>query len=186
MKLELSFKANTYVDFAIGLVIKGKESQVFQEYFPAVSAVLQELEMRTIVSYAVLDSNLKGDQPEQGALSFFRKVENYNTFLQDPRVKKVLHLRDEGMIFLNDGNMFEATGHMIKVDTDSDYALVLSSDDVTEASPLIEMKINKNSPNKAFGGRTLSIHNWSDKTAKLMNSNSDSVTVLRIRFFPRG
>lgn len=186
MKLELSFKANTYVDFAIGLVIKGKESQVFQEYFPAVSAVLQELEMRTIVSYAVLDSNLKGDQPEQGALSFFRKVENYNTFLQDPRVKKVLHLRDEGMIFLNDGNMFEATGHMIKVDTDSDYALVLSSDDVTEASPLIEMKINKNSPNKAFDGRTLSIHNWSDKTAKLMNSNSDSVTVLRIRFFPRG
>lgn len=182
MKLALNLTSNSFIDFAIGTVIKGKEAQVFQEYSPAIGPVLKDLEIKSLRPFAVLATNLNGTKPEQGALTRFKKVENYNEFLKDPRFLKVKPLRDDGMIFLNDGNMFEATEQSIELDSDNDYAFVLSSQQEIQDTAIFQMKIAENSPNEFFKGKSLSLYNWSNETEKLMEQ--DSATVLHIRFFP--
>jgi len=184
MKLELNLTSNSFIDFAIGAVIKGKEAQVFQEYFPAVASVLKEIEIKKVRSYAVLASNIEGPKPEQGAFSYFKKVENYKEFIKDPRFLKAKPLRDGGMVFLNDGNMFETVEQSIPLDSDEDYALVLSNRQLLQDSVLMQLNLAENSPNTLINGEMLSLYNWNDQLEKLMELNYDSVTVFRVRFFP--
>ena len=182
MKLELNLTSNSFVDFAFGTVIEGKEEQVFQEYFPAVGSLLQELEIRTLRSFAVLASNVEGHQPGQGALTYFKGIERYKMFVEDPRFLKVKPIRDEGMVFLNDGNMFATPEKSIEVDSDNDYALVLSAEQASPSSALMQLHLDAQSPNRAFEGKTLSLYNWNEEMERLMES--DSTVVFRVRFFP--
>ncbi|MEM7037674.1 MAG: hypothetical protein AAF570_11895 [Bacteroidota bacterium] len=184
MKLELNLSPDSYVDFAFGTVIKGKEAQVFQEYFPAVGALLKELEIKTLRGFAVLESNVEGHKPEQGALTYFKEVERHKAFVTDPRFLKVKPLRDDGMVFLVDGNMFEATDQSIALDSDQDYALVLSDGQPLQSTSLMQLHLDEQSPNRIFDGKTLSLYDWSDETEQLMGANSGSTVVFRVRFFP--
>ncbi|UTW64069.1 hypothetical protein KFE98_07995 [bacterium SCSIO 12741] len=184
MKLELNLEANSFMDFAVGKVTKGMEEQVFQEYFPAVGAVLKELEIRSLRSFAVLETNLEGIKPEQGAFTYFKNPDFYHDFMNDPRFVKVRPLRDAAMPLLNDGNMFELPQQSIELDSENEYALVLSTEHLLQGSPLMELNLAENSPNKYYDGRTLAMYPWSDEAQALLASDPDGVIVFRIRFFP--
>lgn len=184
MELELNVSANNFVDFALGKVVEGKEAMVFQEYSPAVGPVMRDLEIKSLRPFAVVATNMKGEQPVQGAFTRFKKVENYKKFLADPRFLAVKPLRDEGMVFLNDGNMFEATGESVSLDSDNEYAIVLSGAKERLDAELFQWNLTENSPNEFFKGKSLSLHNWNDQAEKLMESDADETTVIRVRFFP--
>lgn len=183
MELELNLSAGCFIDFAFGAVIKGKEAMVFQEYSPAVAPLLKDLEIKSLRPFGVLATNLKGHRPEQGAFTLFKRIESYNEYLLDPRFLAVKPLRDEGMLFLNDGNMFKTTGRAITVDSEADYALVFAGDQKLQASALFEMELAENSPNSFFAGKSFAMYKWNDEADKLLQSDSEAV-VFRIRFFP--
>ena len=88
------------------------------------------------------------------------------------------------MVFLNDGNMFATPEQSIQLESDNDYALVLSGEQILQDPALMHLHLDANSPNKAFAGKNLSLYTWNSEMEKLIDQSPDSVVVFRVRFFP--
>ncbi|MBQ4836522.1 hypothetical protein [Pseudoalteromonas luteoviolacea] len=184
MDLKLNLQSDSCLDLAFGKVISGKEAQVFQTYFPAVAPALQEFGLKPLRPFAVLDTNIRGPIPEQGNLTYVPSVENFVQFHQDARFQKAKPIRDEGMEFLADGNLFKSIKEQITLDSNSDYALILSSNQIAKSTSLFELNLSENSPNQRFRGQSLSLCPWSEDTEKLLHAVPNETIVLKVRFFP--
>ncbi|MCG7550109.1 MULTISPECIES: hypothetical protein [Pseudoalteromonas] len=105
-------------------------------------------------------------------------------FHQDARFKKARPIRDEGMEFLTDGNLFESIEEQITLDSNSDYALILSSNQIAKSASLFELNLSQNSPSQRFKGQLLRLCPWSEDTEGLLRAVTNEAIVLKIRFFP--
>ncbi|WP_281560991.1 hypothetical protein [Thalassomonas sp. RHCl1] len=186
MTLELTLKSDTLLDFAFGKVIKGKEMQVFGEYFPIVAPVLEECGIQSLRSFAVLATNNPGMVPEQGALTQIPNTESFDKFHHDPRFIEAKPLRDDAMEFLTDGNFFKPSEQVVILEAQTDYALTITEDNPLETNPLLEIPAAEDSPKQTYCGKMMRLHLWNDEAEKLMSASSGEVVVFRIRFFPSG
>ena len=186
MTIELNLTSDALIDFAVGTVIKGKEAQVFAEYFPLVAPVMQECGIETLRGFAVLASNSQGKVPEQGALTRIPSADHFARFYSDPRFIDAKPLRDEGMEFLSDGNFYKASDEVIALDEDADYALVIAKSNPLAAVPLMELPSAEEGSKQACSGKSLSLHPWSEQADELMKGQQANAEVFRIRFLPAG
>lgn len=186
MGIELTLQSNSYLDFSFGTVIKGKEMQVFGEYFPMISPVLQECGIQPLCSYAILATNNPGQVPEQGALTHMPSVESFTQFYSDARFLKAKPLRDDAMTFLTDGNFFKPVDQVLSLDSEADFALVIAEGNPLITPPLLELAAAKDSPKKVYAGKTMSLHVWSDDAQQLMEGPHEKAEVFKIRFMIAG
>ena len=184
MNIELTLESGSFLDFAFGKIIKGKEMQVFGEYFPAISPVLEECAIQTLLSFVVLATNNPGMVPEQGALTCVPSTEGFSQFHNDPRFIAAKPLRDEAMEFLADGNFFRTLDKVFTLDTDGDYALIIADKNPLHTSPVLELPLANDSPSQSYAGKSMTIHAWNDEAEQFMLGSSSEVVVFRIRFNP--
>lgn len=184
MTIELTLTSNTFLDLAFGKVIKGKEMQVFEEYFPAITPVLEECGIQPLCSYAILATNISGRVPDQGALTRVPSTESFARFHKDSRFIEVRPLRDDAMEFLTDGNFFTSLDKVVTLDTDADYAVIIADGNPLKTDPVLDLSLAENSPAQRYSGRSMTIHSWSSDAEQLMNHSSDKAVVFRIRFTP--
>lgn len=184
MTLELTLKSDYFLDFAFGKVVKGKEMQVFGEYFPAINPVLEECGIQPLLSFTVLATNTSGSIPEQGALTHIPSTESFARFHNDPRFIEAKPLRDDAMEFLADGNFFRSSDKVVNLNTDADYAFIIADKDPLHSSPVLDLPLAKDSPRQIYAGKSLTLRPWNDEVKLLMNTSSVEALVFRIRFNP--
>jgi len=185
MTCELVLKSNSYIDFAFGKVIQGKEMQVFTEYFPLITPVLEECKIQSLGSFAILATNSTGPVPEQGALTQVPSPEKFAQFHNDSRFIEAKPLRDDAMTFLNDGNFFTSIDEHLTLLTDSDYALIIAKEHISDIPPLLTLEAAKNSPKQHHFDKSLSLSLWSDHAETLLTGSEDDCLVFKLRFFAK-
>jgi len=184
MKLELKLALGSFVDFAFGTVLKGKESQVYQEYFPMVAPAMHEHALKPLRPYGILASNLQGLVAEQGALTYVSSVTNFQKFYQDPRFVQAKPLRDQAMLFLEDGNLFTSIDIQLSLNSETEYALIVSETNPLPTPALLELALAESSPNKSYMGKSLFLQPWNETAEQLMLQPAEQTLVFRIQFFP--
>ncbi|KJZ08691.1 hypothetical protein TW85_23310 [Marinomonas sp. S3726] len=182
MSFELNLLKGTYIDFAVGTVIKGKEMQVFTEYFPLIRPALEALKIQTLLPFIILDTNTSGPIPEQGALTQVSSPDNFAKFHEDPRFIQAKPLRDEAMTFLNDGNFFHSRDCKLSLETDTDYAFILSSESTANIEPIISLQAAENSPQKRYEAKSVMLTLWSDEAEQLLANKHTDALVFKVRF----
>ncbi|MEM7156282.1 MAG: hypothetical protein AAF799_25740 [Myxococcota bacterium] len=183
--LQITISSDFRVEFALGKVVPGTEAWMFGEYFPAIRPALNEFGQSQLASFAILATNVTSAVPAMGAMGRWPAVQAFESFLNDPRFVKVRPRRDASMESLSDGHFFPALDHTLEVDTDTDYALVIASDDPLESAPLLRTAFAEDGTNKGYVGKSVAFHPWSDAAEKLLTAAPDGVEVYRIRFNPR-
>ncbi len=184
MTIELSLTSGTLIEFGYGKVIKGKEMQVFQEYFPLINPVLEECGIQSLTSFIILATNSPSPVPEQGALTHVPSTENFARFHNDPRFIKAKPLRDDAMEFITSGNFFRSINKVVTLDTDADYALILSGDNPLNSNPLLELSAAEDSLEQTYAGKSMTLHLWNNEAEQLMGISSTETVVFQIRFNP--
>ena len=187
MTIELTLKSDNLIEFGFGKIIKGKEMQVFQEYFPLIHPVLEECGIQSLLSFVVLATNTSGAMPEQGALTHVPSSENFARFHSDPRFIEAKPIRDEAMEFLSSSNFFRSIDKVITLDTDADYALILSGGNPLHSDPLLELSAAEDCPEQIYVGKYMTLQPWNNEAEQFMGEAGDVSTetiVFRIRFNP--
>jgi len=182
MTLQLTIKSEPKLEFAFGKITKGKDMQVFGEYFPAVAPLFDEYGCQQIGSFAILASNRTGISPEMGSFTHWSSAENFKRFYSDSRFIKVKALRDEALDFLSDGHFFSALDKVIEVSTDVDYAIIITKEKTTDLTPILTLPIETNSPEQTYSGKLITLSLWNDNADKLLAAPSTEDEVFRIRF----
>ena len=187
MTIELTLKSGNLIEFGFGKIIKGKEMQVFQEYFPLINPVLEECGIQSLLSFAILATNTSGAIPEQGALTHVPSSECFAQFHSDPRFIEAKPIRDNAMEFISSGNFFRSINKVVTLDTDADFALILSGDNPLSSDPLLELPAADDSPEKTYAGKVMTLHPWNNEAEQLMGEvekASTETVVFKIRFNP--
>lgn len=182
MSLRITMNPNINLEFAFGTVTKGKEAQLFGEYFSVVNPVLADHGANTAASFAIIDTNWQGVTPVMGALTFWPTLENRKGFHQDERFLNVKALRDDAMDLLCGGHLFTPTDKEVSLDTNLDYALILSEENTQGLEPLVNLPFVTNSPEQTYVGKSLALYVWSEMTELLLSSTVSSCEVFRVRF----
>ncbi|MCJ8339147.1 MAG: hypothetical protein MJK10_11805 [Pseudomonadales bacterium] len=182
MALQLTLNSGINLEFAIGKVTKGKEMQVFAEYFPLINPVLAEYATSQLGSFSITATNKAGVVPEMGSLTNWSCAEDYNKFHNDPRFIKIKPLRDDALDLLWDGHFFISLDKVVDIDTDVEYALVIAEGNPIGLEPILNLPSANDSPRQAYAGKSMSLHLWSDAAEQLLTAAADEAEVFRIRF----
>ncbi len=182
MTLQLTLKSDIRLEVAYGRVIKGKEAQVFGEYFPAIGPVLAEYGPQPQASFAILASNIEGIVPELGSLTSWPNAENYQRLYTDPRFTKFKPLRDNAMDMFSDGHFFNALDKEVTLNTENDYALIIADTNPIGDEPIITLSLASDSPMQTYSGMSMSLHTWSKDAELFLNAASKQGKIFRIRF----
>lgn len=184
MTFELTLKPDTYIDFAFGKVIQGKEMQVFTEYFPLIRPALEECNIQSLLPFVVIATNVLGPIPEQGALTQVPSPENFAQFHNDPRFIEAKPLRDNAMTFLNDGNFFSSINKQVTLQTDTDYAFIITAESQQNLKPLVTLQAAEISPQKRYAGKSMSLVLWSNEAEQQLAKPDTKTLVFKVRFPP--
>ncbi len=178
--LLIAFSTDFRVELGLGKVVPGKEAWVFGEYGPRATRVFAEYQQGRLAGFEVIASNTPGVTPTMGSLNTWPSVERFTSLLADPRFAELVPERDAALELLDDRHVLSPIEQQSVVDTENDYALVLSSS--ARSSALFSIAIADDSINREHVGSFLSLHRWSDETEALMSGDPNGATVYRIRF----
>jgi len=182
MTLRITLNSKTNLEFAFGTVTKGKEAQIFGEYFSIINPVLAEHGAKTAASFAVIETNWQGVTPVMGALTFWPSLENRKGFHQDERFLDVKELRDNAMDLLCGGHLFTPSDKEIELNTEMDYALILCEENIQDLEPILNLPFVADSPEKDYTNKSLALYAWNEITEQLLTSSASKVEVFRVRF----
>jgi len=180
MTLQLIFKSKLKLEFAFGKVTQGKEMQLYGEYFPAITPLIADYASQQVGTFSVISSNSQGIASEMGAFTQWSSLESYQGFYSDPRFIKVKPLRDDSLDLLSDGHFFKSQDKVIEINTDTDYAIVISTDESTDIKSLLTLPLESESPQQTYSGKSLTLALWNENTDKLLQTAETEV--FRIRF----
>ncbi len=121
---KLSFTPDQAIEIAFTSIVEGKESQLFQEYFPAVMPIVLEYGGQFVASFRVISGTLENVQPQAMTLLTWPNVEAYEKITSDPRVGSLIPIRNEALAYINEANFFDVkTASSLVLDPMKTYRL---------------------------------------------------------------
>ena len=179
MTVQLNLQADQILEFAFGKVSAGQEAWMFGEYFPAAAPIFADYDMVRLGGFAVLGTNFDGVTPDTGAWTGWRSANHRADLHKDTRFVPMIPQRDAAMDVFSDGHLFETMDEVITLNSDHDYAVILSAAAVE--APIFALQMVPETVSKTYLGRRLYLRPWSAADDALMQQSPDEVLVLRIR-----
>jgi hypothetical protein len=183
MTMTLSTQPADRIELGFGRVLEGHEAWMFGEYFPQFGPVMASHGLRTLVSFAVVDSNADKVAPTQGSLGCWPSAGHRDALFADPVFAAVLPRRDAALQ-MSDGHLFEPLPTEVRFDPAGDYAIVVASDDVQLHGAVFRSPLASDSLSSEHEGRSLCLLPWTDATAALLAETPARALVLRVRLNP--
>jgi len=178
--LLMAFRTDFRVELGLGKVVPGKEAWMFGEYFPRAMRVFAEYQQGRLAGFEVIASNTRGVTPTMGSLNTWPSVDHFNRLLADPQFTELKPERDAALELIDDRHVLVPVEQDVVVDTENDYALVLSSS--LRIGALLSTPIADDSINREHVGSLLSLQPWSEEAEALMSGDPNEAIVYRIRF----
>ena len=180
MTLQLTIDSKLKLEFAFGKITQGKEMQLYGEYFPAIMPII--VANQQVGTFAVIAANIQGTTPEMGAFTHWSSLQSHQGFYSDARFTKVKTLRDDSLDLLSDGHFFKSLDKVIDIDTNADYAVVISKDCVIDLTALLTLPLDSESPEQIYLGKSLTLALWNESADELLKSETTEAEIFRIRF----
>ncbi|MEX3007995.1 hypothetical protein [Hoeflea sp. TYP-13] len=184
MTTELVLKSDSRLEFAFGKIVPGKEAWMSTEYFPAVGSALAEHQYTRLAGFAVKATNVEGMTPVMGVFCAWPASENRAAFQRDPRFVSIRSDRDAAMDHMSDGHLFQPIDEVIALNTDGDYAVIITGDANAVSAPIFSLPLTGDSPEQAYRGKSISLLPWNDAAEQLLNGAPGDAEVFRVRFNP--
>lgn len=182
MTLQLTFNSELKLEFAFGKVTPGKEMQLYGEYFPAITPLIGDYASQQVGTFVVISTNNQGITPEMGAFTQWPSLESRKGFYSDPRFIKVKPLLEDSLDLLSDNHFFKSQDRVIEINTDADYAVVISKNAPVDLTTLLTLPLEEESPQQTYSGKSLTLTLWNENTEKLLQTLATESEVFRIRF----
>ena len=182
MTLQLTIDSKLKLEFAFGKITQGKEMQLYGEYFPAIMPIIVDYANQQDGTFAVIAANIQGITPEMGAFTHWSSLQSHQGFYSDARFTKVKALRDDSLDLLSDGHFFKSLDKVIDIDTNADYAVVISKDCVIDLTALLTLPLDSESPEQNYLGKSLTLALWNESADELLKSEPTEAEIFRIRF----
>ncbi len=103
---EITFKAGTVIEVAYAAVKPGKESQLFEEYFPKAMPLAAKHGGKSLGSFQVVEVVEGTAQPQLVAFFEWDSVQSWLDLHADPEFQAVVPIRDDALSFIRSGNFY--------------------------------------------------------------------------------
>ena len=182
MTAELTLTADRRFEFAYGKTLPEKEEWMATEYFPAAGPSFMKYGCERLAGFGIMATNVRDVSPVQGAFTSWPTAKHRADLLVDPGFAPLLPVRDAAMDHLSDGHLFQPIDEVIALNTDSDYAIVLSADANAAGEPIVSLPLADDSPDQTYAGKSISILPWGDRAEALLGGAPENAEVFRVRF----
>jgi hypothetical protein len=184
MTIEMKLSADRRFEWAVGKVADSKMEWMYGEYFAQMGPVMAEYDLQQAAGFVVVDASIASVKPASGVLSSWPNAEARIGFHNDPRFKTVQAERDAAFEMFSDGHAFQSMDEVITLNTDHDYAAIISKGNPLESDPIFDLPLEPDSPRQTYADKSFSLRPWSDAAERLLSETPDGVEVYRIQFNP--
>lgn len=180
MTVQLTLKSDHVLEFAFGKVTPGKEAWMFGEYFPKASPIFADYGNMRLGGFAILATNFDGVTPDSGAWTAWPSAKHRADLHVDARFAPMIPERDAAMDLLSDGHLFETMDEVITLNSDQDYAVILTAQATVE-DPIFALALRSDSAAQSYQGHSLYLRPWTKRDEALMAGDPAEALVFRIR-----
>jgi len=170
----VKFNAETAIELSFATVIDGKESQLFEAYFPKVIPIVAEFGGTPMGSFAIGQSASKLGSPKMGAFFQWPDPDSFQKLHEDPRFLAIRSIRDDALSFFSNANFF-----CVEEDTEvifeegQEYALVaeweaLENEVQSDPSSLVRLTPAPGTANEAYRPAQIHIARWNEKCERAL------------------
>jgi hypothetical protein len=184
MTTQLNLTSGSRIEFGFGTVTAGKEAWMYGEYFPSMGPTMAKHGLSIMAGFTVRATNFAGGAPQTGSLASWPSAENRAALHSDPIFLAIEPARDAAMDLLSGGHLFQSMDELITLNTDSDYAIIISADTDAVSDPIFALPLTQDSPEQVYAGKSLMLRPWSAADDVLLKSAPTEAEVFRIRFSP--
>lgn len=182
MTAQLVLTPNARVEFGFGTVTPGKEEWMYGEYFPAMGPTMAEHGLSIMAGFGIIDTNFAGGAPKTGSLARWPSAAKRAALHADPKFLAIQPARDAAMDLLSGGHLFQSLDDVITLNTDSDYAIIVTKHVDAVENPIIALPLTEDSPDKTYAGKSLILRPWGAADADLLSRKPEEAEVFRVRF----
>lgn len=182
MTAQLVLTPDARIEFGFGTVTSGKEEWMYGEYFPAMGPTMAEHGLNIMAGFDVIASNFTDGTPKTGSLASWPSAANRAALHSDPTFLAIQPARDAAMDMLSGGHLFQSIDDVIALNTDRDYAIILTADPHAAADPIFALPLTEDSPEQIYAGRSLVLRPWSDADEEFLGRSPTEAEVFRVRF----
>ena len=164
----INFETGKAIEVAFATITKGKENQIFGEYFPKVGPIVQKYDGAPLGSIAIEGVHSNIGTPQMGALFQWKSPADFQNLNKDPEFLEVKPIRDNAMDFFTNGHFFKTeTSQPVDFEEGQHYALIA---EWTEGSwkpnggqsALVSLTPISDDPDQEFAPSKLHICAWDD------------------------
>lgn len=182
MTAQLVLTPHSRIEFGFGTVTPGKEEWMYGEYFPAMGPTMAEHGLNIMAGFGVIATNFAGGTPKTGSLASWPSATKRAALHSDPKFLAIQPARDAAMDMLSGGHLFQSIDDVITLNTDSDYAIIVTADVSVVEDPIFVLPLTEDSPEQTYAGKSLILRPWSDADDALLGRSSEDAEVFRVRF----
>jgi len=182
MTTEIKLTNDSRLEFGFGTVTSGQEEWMYGEYFPHMAPTMAKHELQILTGFAIVATNFAGGNPQTGSLASWPSAGKRKDLHEDPVFLAIQPKRDAAMDMLSGGHLFQSMDEVITLNTDSDYAIILTADTDLVADPIFILPHTSDSPAQVYAGKSLMLRPWSEADESLLNVSPDVADVFRVRF----
>lgn len=123
----VKLKAGTIIELSFASIMAGKEKQLFGEYFPKVTPIVNSLGGAPLCSFSINDSAMKRGKPGLGALFQWPDIDAFHQLHKNPKFLAIKSIRDESLSFFTNGHFFQVDQDTeVTFEKDQFYSLIRS------------------------------------------------------------
>ncbi|WP_108815109.1 hypothetical protein [Loktanella sp. Alg231-35] len=182
MTAQLVLTPDARIEFGFGTVTSGKEEWMYGEYFPAMATTMAKHGLDIMAGFGLIATNFAAGTPKTGSLASWPSAANRAALHSDPTFLAIQPARDAAMDMLSGGHLFQSIDDVITLNTDSDYAIIVTDDPHPVADPIFALPLTDDSPEQTYAGKSLILRPWSDADDALLGRSSEDAEVFRVRF----
>ena len=184
MTTQLKMTPNARIEFGFGTVTAGKEAWMYGEYFPAMGPTMAKHGLTIMAGFAVIETNFSGGTPKTGSLASWPSAAKRAALHSDPKFLAIQPARDAAMDMLSGGHLFQSIDDVITLNTDSDYAIIVTADTNAVTDPIFALPLSGDSPEQTYAEKSLILRPWSEANEALLTSSPTEAEIFRVRFSP--
>ncbi len=152
MTVDLNMTAGSRIEFGFGTVTPGKEAWMYGEYFPSMGPTMAKHGLTIMAVFSVIGTNYEGSSPQSGSLASWPSAAARADLHTAPVFMDIQPARDVAMEMLSGGHLFEALDEVITLNTDSDYAFVITAKTEAVPDPIFVLPLTEDSTEQTYAG----------------------------------
>lgn len=100
------FRTGTAIELSFASIIPGKEAQLFDNYFPKVIPIVDEMGAMSLGSASLSASSATLGEPKMTSFFQWPDRKTFTKLHKDPRFQKIKKVRDETLSLFSNGHFF--------------------------------------------------------------------------------